>query len=89
MHILEVGRLLSIVTWGEWGIVWYGWSWNYESRQIEEVSLQVANMHSNSHMHLNTVLPFVYAVSMVRVILLQKLMNFLLRLGMLMVLCSW
>ena len=65
-----------------------GFSWKI---WVVGISLQAANTHSNSHMHLNTFLPFVYAVSMVGMSPLLKLniITSLLRLGMLMVLCSW
>ena len=64
MHILEVGRLISnkhsdVTSGGD------------ELRQSEGDFLQAANTHSNTHMHLNTFLPFVYAVSMVRVVLIK------------------
>ena len=44
-----------------------GMSWD----KVREFFLQAANTHSNTHMHLNTFLPFVYAVSMVRVVLIK------------------
>ena len=48
---------------------WGGYIASFGKLDLEKLSFeclyQVAETHSNSHMHLNTFLPFVYAVSMV------------------------
>ena len=61
MSLLSGFTLLSVLHFLEVG--------SFGKLDLEKLSFeclfQVAETHSNSHMHLNTFLPFVYAVSMV------------------------